>query len=186
MGRTQRYMAQRWAREKRSAVLPPWSQLVGIIGVALVVVLLIYSAVFGHHNPAATTTGTLPPAVTTPTSVTPTTGMGLVNSGGVSVPESGGGSVRVATGALSLAREATEAFYSGQWAGIQVATGFLPPKGAGTHAVIRSVSVNGPGSAGLEFSFEVSPSAGAAIQTLEVVVESSNESTWFVSYTAAI
>lgn len=186
MGRTQRYVAQRWAREKRSATLPPWSQLVGIIAVTLVVILLVYSAVFAHHNPAANTTGTLPPAVTTPSSITSTTAAGFVNTGGVSVPESGGGTVQIATGALSLAKTATEAFYSGHWAGIQVATGFLPPSGDGTRAVIHSFSVNGPGSAGLEFSFEVSPHAGAPVQTLEVVVESSNGTTWFVSYVAAI
>jgi hypothetical protein len=186
MGRTQRYMAQRWAREKRSASLPPWSQLVGIIAVTLVVVLLVYSAIFPHHNPAADTTGTLPPAVTTPSSVTSTTAAGFVNSGGVSVPESGGGSVEVNASALSLAKTVTEAFYSGHWAGIQEATGFLPPAGDGTHAVIHSFSVNGPGTAGLEFSFEVSPHAGAPVQTLEVVVESSNGTTWFVSYVAAI
>lgn len=188
----QRYGAQRWAGAKRSATLPTWGPMGGLIGLIVVVGLIIYSLVGPHNGPSVVVTPTTTPAVTTTApgvgAVTPTTSVGVVGGGapgGVPVSEPGGTVVYLAPSAVSTARDAARAYYTGNWAGITKAPGFSIPRSAHSTPVIKSMTVDGPGSEGLSFTFQVSPRAGLASQALQIVIISSNGLNWSVSYAAA-
>lgn len=191
MSKIQRYGAQRWAGAKRSATLPSWGPMGGLIALIVVVLWIIYSVVSPHSGPSVVVTPTIAPVATTSPSSggqTSTTGVGIVGGGapgGVAVREPGGAEVYIAASAVNTARAAARAYYTGNWSGITLAPGFSPKIVGHTSPVIHSMTVDGPGSEGLSFTFEVSPQRGGAEQALQVVIISSNGLNWSVSYAAA-
>jgi hypothetical protein len=182
MGKIQRYGAQRWASEKRQASLPPWGQAVGLVVLVVLFIWIGFVLIF----PSKPTTFVTPPtAVNTiaPTTlVSPTTQVGIVNSGGTTVASAGGGTVQVSTSALTLAKEAARSFYTGNWAGVSEAPGFVQPAKQGTTPTIVSFDEAGSGSEQLSFNFVISPGDGQINQTLHVFLVTANGTTWAVSY----
>lgn len=160
------------SKTTRRAALPSWTNLVGALAIVAVIIIVVIKSLSGHTTVIPTISGTIP--YTTPTTTTSTPGSTAPPAGTtVSLPTSAGGFQSVPTSALSSARAAAIALYTGNFANVHLAphAAYHAPSTYYPSPIVTSPSVAGPGSATLTFYFDVQPSASAATQRASITVE---------------
>ena len=191
MGKLQRSGYQKWAKTKRSAVLPSWAPAVGMICLVIVCAVLLWALLGGGSTqplsvvPATTavansgtsggeTQGNGGGQVVVSTTIL---GPGVGGSGAtVNVANANGGSCPVAQAAFDMAQSAAVGYFSGNFAGVSFAIPTPAPKIRYTNVQATNPTMTGcEGSGATNISFQVLGDDGLST-SIKVAVTNGNRS----------